>query len=89
MPTVTVPPPYQGPTQGEADIPVEGASVRACLEQVEAKYPGFIAQIFDDDGQVHRFVKLFVNEEPCAPAQLDDSIQPGDTVSIVAAIGGG
>ena len=89
MPTVSVPPPYQGPTQGEGEIPVEGGSVRACLEAVEAKYPGFIGQIFDADGKLHRFVKLFCDEEPVGQAGLDDAIAASTTVSIVAAIGGG
>ena len=89
MPSVSIPPPYQGPTQGEGEIPVEGATVRACLEAVDAKFPGFAAQIFDDDGQIHRFVKLFVDEEPVAASALDDPIPAGCTVTIVAAIGGG
>ena len=84
-----MPPPYQGPTQGEGEIPVDAESVRAALEAVEAKYPGFLTQIFDGAGKLHRFVKLFVNEEPVAVEALDDPIQPGDTVAIVAAIGGG
>ncbi len=89
MPTVSVPPPYQGPTLGEGEISVEGASVRACLEAVDAKYPGFLGQIYDDDGSLHRFVKLFCDEEPVGQAGLDDSIEPSCTVTIVAAIGGG
>ena len=84
-----MPPPYQGPTQGEGEIPVDAESVRAALEAVEAKYPGFLSQIFDGAGQLHRFVKLFVNEEPVAAEALDDPIRPGDTVAIVAAIAGG
>ena len=89
MPTVSVPPPYRGPTRGEGEIPVDGASVRDCLDAVEKDYPGFLAQIFTADGGIHRFVKIFVNEEPVAPGQLDERIEAGATVSIVAAIGGG
>ena len=59
MPQVQVPPPYQGPTLGNGRIEVEGASVLACLEAVGAKYPGFLEQVLDSQGAVHRFVQLF------------------------------
>ena len=89
MPIVSVPPPYQGPTHGEGEIPVDGGSVRECLAAVEQKYPGFLTQVYDAEGQLHRFVKLFRNEEPIAASELDQPLEPGDMVSIVAAIGGG
>ena len=89
MPTVSVPPAYQGPTRGEGEIQVQGDTVRACLEAVEVKYPGFLAQIFDERGDLHRFVKLFLSEEPVEPGRLGLAVAPDDTVAIVAAIGGG
>ncbi len=89
MPTVQIPPPYQGPTAGKGEIPVEGKTVRACLEAVEAEFPGFGPQIFDGSGAVHRFVKLFVDEEPIDTAAIDEPIEPGATVSVLAAIAGG
>ena len=47
MPTVHVPPPYRGPTQGRETIEVAGATIRECIEAVDAYHPGFAAQIFD------------------------------------------
>ena len=61
MPVVVVPPPYRGPTAGEGEIRVRAATVRACIEAVEARYPGFLPQVLDAHGRVHRFVNLFVN----------------------------
>lgn len=89
MPTVSVPPPYRGPTQGQGEIAVDGSTVRECLDAVEAKHPGLLELVFDADGKLHRFVKLFVNEEPIAQGDLDAAVAAGDAVSIVAAIGGG
>ena len=48
MPTVLVPTAYRGPTQGQSEIVVAGATVRACLEAVESQYPNFIRQVLDD-----------------------------------------
>lgn len=89
MPTVLVPTAYRGPTRGEAEIPVDGETVRACLEAVEAKYPGFLAQVLDASGHAHRFVKLFVNGEQIERDAVDTPVSPDDQVEVLAAIAGG
>jgi molybdopterin synthase sulfur carrier subunit len=86
MPVVTIPPPYRGPTGGRESVEVQGATVRECIEAVEARHPGFRAQVFDGDGRPHRFVNLFVNGDPASP---DDAVAGGDEVAVLAAIGGG
>ena len=89
MPTVLIPPPYRGPTQGEASIPVEAATVRACLDAVASRYPGFGELVFTDGGELHRFAKLFRNGEPLEKDALDASVEADDEIQIVAAIAGG
>lgn len=90
MPIVVVPTPYRGPTQGVGEIRVEGASVRACLEAVEAQYPGFAALVIDGAGELHRFVKLFVNELQLDSGKaLDTRVEGSDRVEVLAAIAGG
>jgi molybdopterin converting factor small subunit len=89
MPMVKVPPPYRGPTQGEAVIEVEGTTVRECIQAVEARYPGFLEQIFDAKSNFHRFVKLFVNGDEVARDGADAPVGAGDEVEILAAIAGG
>jgi sulfur carrier protein ThiS len=90
MPVVRVPPPYRGPTQGQAEIPVAGATVRECLEAVEKRHPGFLAQVLDGDGQLHRFVRLFVNGQALeARRALDTRVGAEDAVEVLAAIAGG
>ena len=89
MPKVIVPPPYQGPTAGEAEIEVGAETVRGAMLAVDARFPGFAAQIFDESGAMHRFVKLFRNGEPVAPGDADGAVAEGDTIEVVAAIAGG
>ena len=89
MPSVFVPTAYRGPTRGEAQIEVEGATVRACLEAVEALYPGFLAQVLDAKGGAHRFVKLFVNEQQIDGEALDAAVEETDRIEVLAAIAGG
>jgi len=89
MPLVRIPPPYRGPTLGAAEIEAEGGTVGVVLEWVERKHPGFLAQVLDDDGNVHRFVKLFKNGEHLVRDQLRTPLAAGDQLEIIAAIAGG
>ena len=89
MPQVVVPPPYRGPTAGEAEIRVDAATVRECIDAVEARFPGFRAQVLDGRGAPHRFVSLFVNGDEIDRDQLDAPLDPSDRLEILAAIAGG
>jgi len=86
MATVRIPPPYRGPTGGLESLAVSGATVRECIEAVDADHPGFAAQVFDASGSPHKFVKLFVNGDPSPP---EAPVGAGDEVEVLAAIAGG
>lgn len=89
MPQVVVPPPYRGPTRGQAELAAEGATVRECLEHLGQRFPGFAEQIFDAEGRVHRFVNVFVNGDEIDRAAIDVAVAESDRVEILAAIAGG
>jgi molybdopterin converting factor small subunit len=89
MAIVVIPAPYRGPTQGLDRVEVPAGSVRACIEAVEARHPGFRPLVLDADGQVHRFVKLFRNGTQLAGAVLDAEIAAGDELEVLSAIAGG
>ena len=89
MPRVDIPAPYRGPTGGEAVIQVDGETVGACLREVVDRYEGFGELVFDSDGSVLRFVKLFVNGEQIERTALDMPVSGDDEVLILAAIAGG
>lgn len=89
MPEVRIPPPYQGPTGGKGRVDVDGATVLECIEAVGARYPGFVEQVLDAEGRVHRFVQLFVNGDEIARTALDTPVGREDRIEILAAIAGG
>ena len=68
---------------------VSADDVLGCLKAVEEKYPGFLAQVINSEGVTHRFVKLFVNQEPIAAQALDTTLEASDRLEIIAAIAGG
>jgi hypothetical protein len=89
MPLVIVPEAYRGPTQGVGEIKIQADTVRKALEAVEAEHRGFLALILDATGNVHKFVKLFINEEQLAVGALDSPLAEDDRLEVLAAIAGG
>ncbi len=89
MPQVEVPPRYRGPTGGVRLVEVDGDTVRSCIEAVESQYPGFRELIFDPEGNVRRFVSLYVNGDAIDRAAVDKSVANGDRVQILSAVAGG
>lgn len=60
------------------------------LEDLDARYPGFKAQISGEDGQLHRFVNVYLNDEDIRYLQaLDTPVKDGDVISILPALAGG
>ena len=89
MPIVMIPTAYRAPTLGQAEVEVAGGTVLECLRSVEARFPGFLELVLDAQGDVHPFVKLFVNREQIAPADLGGALSADDRVEVLAAIAGG
>ncbi len=89
MPEVHIPPRYRGPTNGERLVEVAGGTVRACIEAVDARYPGFGELVFDADGEVRLFATLFVNGDALDRDAGDTEVAENDRIEILAAVAGG
>lgn len=90
MPKVRIPTPLRKLTDGVAEVEVTGADLRAVLDDLQAKHPGIRERLLDDDGQLRRFVNVFVRDEDVRFLDgLDTPIGEQDTVSIVPAVAGG
>ena len=65
-------------------------TVAEVLKQLEARHPGFAERLYDDQGQLRRFVNVFVADEDIRFLQgLDTPVTEGQVVSIVPAVAGG
>ena len=89
MPVVLIPSAYRAPTQGKDQVEASGSTIRACLESVEAKHPGFLELVIDARGNQHPFVKLFVNAVQIPANALDTAVRREDRIEVLAAIAGG
>ena len=88
--TVRIPTPLQRLTSGKGEVEAEGKNVNELLADIERQYPGVKERICDEQGQLRRFVNVFVNEEDIRFLQGDQTaLKDGDEVSIIPAIAGG
>jgi sulfur-carrier protein len=75
---------------GSKSVQSEGSTIAEVLDRVNARYPGFREQITMDDGSLHRFVNIYINDEDIRFMQsLDTPVNSGDIVSILPALAGG
>jgi sulfur-carrier protein len=75
---------------GERAVHAEGATLRELLKDLETRYPGITEMVLTDDGALHRFVNVYVNDEDVRYlGSLETEVDPNDTVSILPAVAGG
>src|SRR5579884_1823152 len=87
---VRVPPLVQKVTGGQRTLTATGGTVNELLENLDRQYPGFARELRDEQGQVHRFVNIYVNDEDVRFLnKLDTPLKDGDVVSILPAMAGG
>ncbi len=88
--TVRVPTTLRPLTGGESEVSVDGDTVGAVLTALDAAHPGFKDKLFDDDGNLRRFVNVFVADDDVRFMDgLDTAVPDGETLSIIPAVAGG
>jgi len=88
--TVRIPTPLRKLTDGADEVTVEGATIGALIDNLEAAHAGLKERLCDDSGEVRRFVNIYLNDEDVRFLQgRDTELKDGDEVSIVPAIAGG
>jgi sulfur-carrier protein len=88
--SVRIPAQLRTLTGGAGEVSVEGATVGEALKALDAAHPGFAERLFDERGEVRRFVNVFLADED---VRFLDGVQTpltsGQTISIVPAVAGG
>jgi molybdopterin converting factor small subunit len=88
--TVRIPTQLRELSGGASEVTADGDTVASVLAQLEAAHPGFSERLFDDGGQLRRFVNVFVADEDIRFLDgVDTPVSEGQTVSIVPAVAGG
>lgn len=90
MATVYVPTPLRRLTGGQTKVEVPGNDVGSIIQAIDAQYPGVADRLLDDDGNIKRFINVFVNDAEIRGLQgLHTPVGENDRVSIVPAMAGG
>src|SRR5207237_951592 len=89
MTTVRIPPTLRPEVGGERQVPAQGETVRAVLEDLTSRFPGLGRQIFEDDGEIATFVNVYVEGEDVRTLDgLDTPVHDGQTVILLPAMAG-
>jgi len=74
---------------GQRVVEGEGATVGEVIDDLDRKHPG-IKDMVMVDGQIHRFVNIYLNDEDVRfLSQLETPLKAGDVLSILPALAGG
>jgi molybdopterin synthase sulfur carrier subunit len=88
--TVRIPTQLRTLTGGSGQVSVEGSTVGEVLKALDGSHPGFGERLFDDVGDLRRFVNVFLADEDVRFLEgLATPVADGQTLSIVPAVAGG
>ncbi len=68
---------------------VEGKTVGECLEQIIIKLPNMKRFIFDENGNLHEYIDIFINKQNAFPRPLEKTVKDGDDLYVMSIVGGG
>jgi molybdopterin synthase sulfur carrier subunit len=75
---------------GKSTLSVDGSTIGEVLANLVDANPGMKGQVLTDDGELHRFVNVYLNDDDVRYLdKLDTKVSNGDTISILPAVAGG
>jgi len=71
-------------------VETTASNIQTMIESLNGQFPGLKNRVCDDQGEIRRFVNIYLNEEDIRFLQGKDTpLKDGDEISIVPAIAGG
>ncbi len=87
---VRIPTALQKLTKNEGEVQAQGSNVNEVFDDMEGRFPGLKERLYDDSGEIRRFINVYVNDEDIRFLNGGKtSVKDGDEVSIIPAIAGG
>ncbi|MEO7862172.1 MAG: ubiquitin-like small modifier protein 1 [Nitrospirales bacterium] len=87
---VRIPTPLRPMTGGKSEVEIAGNTVSEIIDNLGSAHPGMKERVYDEQGEVRRFINIYVNEEDIRfLTGKDTPLKDGDEVSIIPAIAGG
>ena len=90
MAKILIPQPLRKLTSDVSIVSTDAATLADAVDGLEQQYPGIKDRICDEQGEIRRFVNIYVNGEDVRFLDsLRTPLNPADEVSIVPAGAGG
>jgi MoaD family protein len=90
MATIRIPPVLRPKTGGEAEVEASGSNVGEVLRALTAAHPETDPQLFGPDGDLNRYVNVYLNDEDVRVLDgLETAVSDSDVVVILPAMAGG
>ena len=90
MSVVRIPPVLRGSAGGNKSVDVEGSTVGEVLAELVRRYPGLAPQLMTPDGELNRFVNVYLNDQDVRYLQERGTpVDTRDTLIILPAMAGG
>jgi molybdopterin synthase sulfur carrier subunit len=87
---VRIPTPLRKLTNNEELVEVNASTVGDVIKELQTRFPGIRERLLDENGEVRRFVNVYVNEEDIRFLKNQQTpLKDGDEISIIPAIAGG
>jgi sulfur-carrier protein len=87
---VRIPTPLRPMTGGKSEVDIQGSSIAEIIDNLGTAHPGIKERLYDEKGEIRRFINIYVNEEDIRfLTGKDTPLKDGDEVSIIPAIAGG
>ncbi len=87
---VRIPTILRSQTGGERTVTGTGDTLGGLFDDLDERHPGLRGRLVTDDGSLHRFVNVYVNDEDVRfTGALETPVKDGDSVTILPAVAGG
>ncbi|MDP9223678.1 MAG: MoaD family protein [Actinomycetota bacterium] len=87
---VRIPTVFRRFTAGEPVVELQPGTIADLIDELDRQYPGMKKQLMAGEGQLHRFVNVYVNDEDARYLdRLDTKVSEGDVVSLLPSVAGG
>lgn len=75
---------------GQASVKANGETLQEVFEDLVRQFPGLAGQVVTEEGTLHKFVNVYVNDDDVRYLdKLNTKVDGDDVVSILPAVAGG
>ena len=77
----------RGYTHNKSQVEASGATIADALADMERQFPGIRFHIINEQDQVRRHIKIFINQD--IEENIHAPLKPSDDLHIIGALSGG